>query len=200
MKNISRRLLYLSTFVVFIRFPVAEASDIREKEAITPSLFHEVARQQQVPASILYAIVLAETMTQVGDNGHPWPWTINHAGKSHFFESKIDAVIYARSLINKEDVNFDVGLGQLNWRFHGKSFAKLNDAFDPKLNLTVAAKFLRNQFNRSACKGWHGAIGCYHRPNQQEQHHKYRAKNYTKRVIKIWNELELRNGKKNVRQ
>ena len=177
----------------------ASAHNIAEKEAITPSLFHEVAREQQVPASVLYALILAESQTYVGGQPNPWPWVINHAGKSHFFEDRVDAVIFARNLLNNEDYNFDVGLGQINWRFHHRKFGSLYDAFEPKTNLSIAAQFLRQQYKRNECVGWKGAIGCYHKPNQRDSKHKLAARAYTKRVMDIWQNLENRKPAKKER-
>lgn len=168
------------------------ADDVLEKEAVTPMLFHSIAKSEKVPASLLYAIVLAESQHAMNGEAEPWPWTINHAGTPHYFKNMLEAVIYARELINADELNFDVGLGQLNWRFHSQNFDSLADAFHPKTNLIQAARFLRRQYNRPQCKGWQGAIGCYHRPNQQADHHRYRAKQYTKRVLAIWHELEHR--------
>ena len=168
------------------------ANNVIEKEALTPPLFHKVATEQRIPASILYAIVLAESQTSTVKQGQPWPWTINHAGTPHFFPDKVDAIIYARSLLSDQDVNFDVGLGQVNWKFHSRKFKDLSQAFDPYINLSVAGAFLRTQFDRRECVGWKGAIGCYHRPNQRNNTHKLRARDYTQRVMKIWHTLEKR--------
>lgn len=177
--------------LLFFAHP-AWASNVLEKEAVTPALFHRIAKSEKVPASLLYSIVLAESQSNQNGRSEPWPWTINHAGKPHFFKTMLDAVIFARELINNNDENFDVGLGQLHWKYHGRQFKSLADAFHPDTNLREAAKFLRRQFNRHQCKGWKGAVGCYHRPNQQSDHHRYRAKEYTKRVMQIWKTLEHR--------
>ena len=184
----------IHTFIVSFSLIASNTSahNIAEKEAVTPSIFHKVAVAEQVPASILYAIVLAESQTQRNGQSGPWPWTINHAGKPYYFDSMVDAVIYARKLINNDDQNFDVGLGQLHWKYHSRSFDSLADAFSPFHNLTQSAKFLRLQFRRQQCHGWYGAIGCYHRPNQNKDHHRYRAKQYTQRVMAIWETLEHR--------
>lgn len=193
------RLVCTACVVCFSLSQLVWADNVLEKEAVTPVLFHKIAQSEKVPASLLYSIVLAESQYNQNGKAEPWPWTINHAGKPYFFKSMLDAVIFARELINNNDENFDVGLGQLHWKYHGRNFNSLADAFHPDTNLRQAAKFLRRQFNRPQCKGWKGAIGCYHRPNQQADHHRYRAKEYTKRVMKIWKTLEhrQRNGQRN---
>lgn len=167
-------------------------NNVLEKESVTPNIYHHVAKSKRVPASLLYAIILAESQSYIREieATEPWPWTVNHAGKPHYFQNKIDAVIFVRGLLNDKQTNFDVGLGQLNWKFHGQRFSSIADAFDPLTNLSAAATFLRKQFERDQCVGWKGAIGCYHRPNQKENHHRYRAQKYTKRVLLIWQDLD----------
>ncbi len=37
----------------------------------------------------------------------------------------------------------DVGMMQINWKFHGRHFESLEELFDPKVNILYAAKYLR---------------------------------------------------------
>ncbi|HVL01636.1 MAG TPA: lytic transglycosylase domain-containing protein [Dongiaceae bacterium] len=46
--------------------------------------------------------------------------------------------------IRKLDVrSVDIGLMQINWKFHGEHFESMEDLFDPATNLDYAARFLR---------------------------------------------------------
>tara|TARA_R110001592_G_scaffold316364_1_gene592795 strand:+ start:32993 stop:33526 length:534 start_codon:yes stop_codon:yes gene_type:complete len=154
-----------------------------------PPMYEEVAKEQKVPVTLFYALVLNESRSVVDSDGKrrvlPWPWTINHQGKGHYFQTKEQAVAHGKKLIASGDKLFDVGLGQVNWYHHGEKFISLESAFDPKTNLTVAAKFLREQYNRAECSTWELAIGCYHRPGQRSKD-KIIAKTYSKRVITLW--------------
>lgn len=157
--------------------------------AKVPSMYEDVAREEKVPLSLFYALVLNESRSVVDSKGNrrvlPWPWTINHRGVGHYFQTKQEAVSYASRLLAKGEKLFDVGLGQINWYYHGHKFSSLSSAFDPKTNLTVAAKFLREQYERKECSTWKLAIGCYHRPGQREKD-KVIAQTYSKRVISLW--------------
>lgn len=158
-------------------------------EAQIPPMYQLVAEEQRVPAKLLYAVVLNESRSLVrGDEGKkvlPWPWTINHRGKSHYFESRLDAYEFATALINQGDTHFDVGLGQSNWYWQQDRYKSVWDAFDPYTNLTVTAKILREQYDRPECNRWELAVGCYHRPGQRKKDKRV-AREYMKRVITLW--------------
>lgn len=147
---------WLSIFLMFVPLSVG---------ASVPSLVTAVAREQGVPAKVLWAIVNAESrsVTQVG--AKPWPWVLNVEGRGLFFPTRAAAARQAHALLAAGNTRWDIGLGQVNWRWHADRFN--NDpwsALDPKTNLSVSAQILREQYLRPACDGWYGAIGCYHRP------------------------------------
>lgn len=152
-----------------------------------PPMYQLVSQEQKVPAKLFFAIVLNEsrTRTEHATRTLPWPWTINHRGKAHFFKTREAAFRFADNLVKAGDYHFDVGLGQMNWRWHRKRFRSLWDAFDPYLNLTAAAQHLREQFERPECSSWELAIGCYHRPAQRPRD-KQIANAYRERVIRLW--------------
>jgi hypothetical protein len=157
-----------------------------------PPLYTTVAEAYRVPSKLFYALMLNEsrslTTTSESRKVLPWPWTVNHRGEPHFFPNKERAYLFAKSLVESGDEQFDVGLGQLNWRWQKHRFYSLRDAFDPYLNLCAAAKHLREQYDRPECRGWDTAVGCYHRPGQRSSD-KEIAKNYTKRVYSLWAQI-----------
>lgn len=160
--------------------------------APVPPMYYRVSAEQGVPVTLFYAVILNESRSLVSARGHktilPWPWTINHRGKALFFPNRQAAYAYAQDLIDQGDHQFDVGLGQLNWRWQRQRFANVWQAFDPYLNLTAAAMHFREQFNRPACNTWVLAVGCYHRPAQGVAD-KAIAKAYTQRVLALWEDL-----------
>jgi hypothetical protein len=105
---------------------------------------------------VLASISLAES----GRGGRPWPWTINHKGKSHYFDTKEKAVKTARGLISRGETIFDVGVMQINWHFNGKRFASLDEAFDPLLNIAAADQIIQEHLGGTG--SIKEAIGRYH--------------------------------------
>ena len=117
-----------------------------------------------VPADLLFAIALAESgKKRLSGKLLPWPWTLNISGESHFFDTKFAAVRKAKAAINDGMDNVDIGLMQVNWRYHNHRFDDLASAFDAYINLEVGAAVLRDCFGRT--KDWLTAASCYHAPS-----------------------------------
>lgn len=155
-----------------------------------PAMYHLVATEHRVPVKLFYALILNESRSLVSVTGGkkvlPWPWTVNHRGKAHYFGSREEAYQFITQLVDAGDDHFDVGLGQLNWKWHSQRFD--DDAWeslDPYKNLSAAATYLREQFENKNCKSWELAIGCYHRPGQRDKDKRIAYK-YANRVISLW--------------
>jgi len=151
-----------------------------------PPLVEKVASEQSVPSDIFYALLLAESQSKTQQGHKPWPWVINYRGHPHFFPTKADAYAFTSTLVEQGDYAFDVGIAQINWRWHRERFNyDLWSAFDPYTNMSAAAKHLREQYERPECNNWSVAIGCYHRPARSDADIKI-ANKYANRVIDIW--------------
>ena len=94
---------------------------------------------------------------------HPWPWTINAEGKGYFFDSKAEAVQFARGLQARGVQSFDTGCLQVNVMYHPDAFRSLEDAFDPLTNARYAVKFLTELRDKSG--SWDTASAWYHSAN-----------------------------------
>ncbi len=161
-------------------------------DSTVPPIYREIASEHKVPAKLFFAIALTESRSLAklpsGRRLLPWPWTINHRGKPYFFPNRDEAYVFAVSLLERGDEQFDIGLGQLNWRWQKHRFKDLWEAFDPHTNLNAAAAHLREQFERPECNSWEKAVGCYHRPGQRKSD-KPIADSYASRVIEIWQNI-----------
>lgn len=109
----------------------------------------------------------------------PWPWTICHKGKSHYFPTKAACLNKIKQLRKAGAKDFDVGLLQVNNYWHRDAFSSHEEALDPHVNARYAAKFLKQLYNKH--KSWTRAVSCYHSGNP-----KYGNK-YCKRVMTAWN-------------
>ena len=152
-----------------------------------PAGYRTVATEQSVPASILYALALAESGTVVDTSHHirPWPWTLNVSGQGRFFPSRqvASAALSAELAAGRESV--DIGLMQINWRYHKARLASSTRALDPYHNLRVAAEILRDCYQRRG--DWWEAVGCYHAPSNAR-----RAARYQRRVLGHWQRVVAR--------
>lgn len=155
--------------------------------AEVPSGYRSVAAEYDVPFSVFYAVALAESGTEVDATGsiRPWPWTLNVAGQGRFYPTREAAADALASFLGSGRESVDIGLMQVNWRYHRQRLGSPQLALDPYHNLRVAAEILRD------CHGsrqdWWVAVGCYHAPNSP-----HRANRYRSRVFKHWQRVTRR--------
>jgi len=177
---------------VFFGLLLTVGSSSFSAEKKIPDMYILVAQENMVPSKLFYAMILNETRSLVGRDGErktlPWPWTINHRGTPHFFPSRQAAYQYATNMLKEGDKQFDIGLGQVNWYWNGHRFKGLWESLEPYTNLTTSASILREHYEGKNCNKWELAVGCYHRPGQRPIDKKI-ARNYTLRVINIWQNI-----------
>lgn len=153
---------------------------------VVPMAYRNVAQAYGIPYKILFAIGMQESQRDVG-NGHvlPWPWTLNINGDGKYFETSMQMQKALFDAMDHGVRNIDVGLMQINIKWHlGKSYS-LIDLMRPEDNLNIAAQILRDEHN--GCGGtdydWMCAIGRYHSRREA------RAENYTKQVMRWVSDL-----------
>jgi hypothetical protein len=152
--------------------------------AAVPPVYRAIANEHDVPADVLYAVALTESGTYVKalNARLPWPWTLNIAGKGSYYSTRVQALRAAREALDGGIRSIDLGLMQVNWRYHADALGSLEAAIDPSHNLTVGARILATCHARRG--DWFGALECYHAPN-----HPSRAKAYRQRVERAWRQL-----------
>lgn len=147
-----------------------------------PAAYHQVALEYDVPAGILFAIALAESGRQrKGGQTLPYPWAMNVNGKAFYFASRTEADAHLEQLLAKS-IKPDIGLMQVNWRYHQHKLGEIRQAFDPWLNLRAGAIVLREAYR--ATGDWWTAVGRYHSGTPA------RAEAYRARVLRWYARLE----------
>ncbi len=163
-----------------------------------PPAYQEAARTAGVPADIFYAIALQESQAPItAKKTRPWPWTLNIAGKGRYYRSQQDALRALKAYIDSGKCNVDVGLGQIHWCVHAKSFPEgPAQALHPLENLAYAASVLKSEHKvvlrkklrqKLGLDSWWIAVGRYHAPNNLKL-----AQTYRQRVYKKWLKLKGR--------
>lgn len=147
-----------------------------------PPGYQTIAREYQIPASILYAIALTESGLRLKRKAfRPWPWTLNVAGKPRRYKTR-KAAHEALAYYLKQGIrSIDIGLMQVNWRYHHKKLGTPWQALDPYHNIRTGAHILRTEYKH--IKQWNRAIGRYHSPGKTSAQ-KRRAKRYLSRVMR----------------
>ena len=158
--------------------------------AAIPAGYAAIARSERVPADILYAVACAESGRSM-PNGQlrPWPWSLNVAGESRYFDTR-DAAHRALMSVLARSSNVDIGLGQINWYWHSDRFRDPWQALDPYENLKAAARFLRELFIRCECNDWWIAVEHYHAPSETNGVDERRTR-YRKAVERCWNDFTV---------
>ncbi|MEQ9418083.1 MAG: transglycosylase SLT domain-containing protein [Salinisphaeraceae bacterium] len=120
--------------------------------------------------TVLYGIALRESRTQGVTFTRPWPWTVNSPEGPQYFKTRAAAKRHIETLIENGQKNIDVGLMQINWRYHGHRVDWSVDALlDPSRNVMVAAEYLAETM-RETNGDLKQAVGWYHnrRPERAE--------------------------------
>lgn len=93
----------------------------------------------------------------------PWPWTVHANGKGKYYKTKQEAITAVKQLQASGYTNIDVGCMQINLKYHGSSFKNLEEAFDPKKNVTYSATFLQKLYKKT--NDWKKTAMQYHSKN-----------------------------------
>jgi hypothetical protein len=137
-------------------------------------LFLEAAKKYNVPVLLLLAIAEQES-------GHN-PWALNIAGQAYKPKSKEDAL---QTLRDNYKPSFDVGLMQVNSYWIKRFNLRVEDVFEPSVNIIIAAYILDECFHAYGTD-WK-ALGAYHHPPHKNT---TRSLNYAKVVWSRYLKLE----------
>lgn len=144
------------------------------------TVWANIARKEGVDPLMLYAVALTES-GRPAEQGQiePWPWALNVDGDPIFAESREEA---ARLLAAHSDKSVDVGLLQVNIRWHGHRVDRLEALLDPETNLVVGATILKEALASTPGDLTTG-IGRYHSAKPE------RAKAYARTVLSLYRHL-----------
>jgi hypothetical protein len=133
-----------------------EAATPRPDGAVCEREMASVARDEQVPLGVLYAV----GMTETGNKGSLHPYALNIAGKT-VFTGSADAALAEFARARKKGIKLiDLGCMQVNHHYHGRNFASPAAMLDPHTNIVYAARFLRRL--RVSEGSWTMAVARYH--------------------------------------
>lgn len=133
-------------------------------------LIQTTERQYGIPSGLLAAIAQVES----GMNAH----AINVGGKSLVAASSDEASDLIANARDKGISNIDVGVMQINYRWHGAAFNNTDEMLMPEKNIKYAAKLLKSLKAKHGT--WYEAVKYYHSANP-EYH-----KKYSQKVVMQW--------------
>lgn len=129
-----------------------------------PDYYHNLSGHTQVPVRNVFALAKTESNTRLNTGEMlPWPWTINHAGKSYRFVTYGEMISFAHDLIADGILNFDIGLFQVNWYWEGRHrIDSISELGKVDTNGLIAMEIYRERYSRT--QDWTLAAGAYHNP------------------------------------
>ena len=158
-------MIVFKSFFIFISFFLFIIKDIYaatpKKNKSCEKVIETIEDLTDIPKNLLLSIGKSESGRILKNNKHViWPWTVNHAGKSLFFDTKKQMKKYVLENVEKKDFNLDVGCMQINLKWHKNNFKKISDMFAVEPNVSYAASFLLQLKNKHG--SWDKAIKHYH--------------------------------------
>ncbi len=140
-------------------------------------------KRERIQTNLLSAIALAESgrYSKKYPSGIAWPWTVTAEGKGKFYNSKQEALDAVKALQSQGVENIDVGCMQINLKYHPDAFDSIEDALDPRKNVSYAADFLKRNYQQT--KSWGEAATRYHSRTV------HKAFKYEDRLLETWNRL-----------
>ena len=184
MKLFKTSIIFTMLFLLLIR--ELHADNI-EKLKLCENTIESIETQTDIPKGLLLGIGKAEAIRKIKNKFVIWPWTLNHAGKSMFFDTKKQMRNYVFKNLKRNDFNIDVGCMQINIKLHKNNFKKISDMFEVNPNISYAASFLQQLKNKHG--SWDKAIKHYH-SSDPKKNIKYHEK-----VLAAWQGSEFLNSK-----
>ena len=111
-----------------------------------------VEKQHHIPAGLLTAIANVESGFK--------PYAINIDGNSLFASNASEATKVVENALSQGVTNIDIGIMQINYRWHKKNFTNVKEMLNPKVNIKYAGELLSSL--RKKHGNWHKAIRYYH--------------------------------------
>ena len=105
-------------------------------------------QEYNIPKWLLLAVAKTESDLQ--------PFALNIEGRPVFTADKNIALKTIRKSLDLGITNMDIGIAQINYRWHGSNFNSIEDMISPKTNIKYAAKLLSQLKQEHG--SWHKAI------------------------------------------
>ena len=102
-------------------------------------------QKNRIPKGLLSAIAGVESDFN--------PYAVNIAGKTVIASNQEEAAKTIRHAINSGITNIDVGIAQINYRWHKDNFKNIDEMTNSATNIEYAAKLLTSFFKQY--KTWH---------------------------------------------
>ena len=143
------------TCMIFLVLLCAHCANAEELALVKNEIRQLIAVQEQqnnIPSGLLLAIATVESGSE--------PYALNIQGKSLIGSNKREAAALIHEALAEGITNIDVGVMQLNVKWHRENFGSIEEMLEPKKNIEYAASFLLTLYKKYG--DWHKAVRLYH--------------------------------------
>jgi hypothetical protein len=133
-------------------------------------LIKSAEKEYNIPSGLLLAVAKTESNLEV--------YALNIRGRPIFPTDRDAALKMIRQALDSGISNIDIGVTQLNYKWHHHNFSSLEAMLSPETNIKYAARLLLKLKQKHA--NWHTALRHYH-SSKPEYHRKY-----SRRVVMCW--------------
>lgn len=159
----------LLLFSIFGNSNIYAADNVKAYKNVK-MLIGQAEKEYDIPKNLLLSIALVES----GVN----PYALNVNGKAVLSESASEVKRKLKEYLRAGHSSIDIGVMQVNYRWHREKFANLDEMLDPMMNIDYAARFLKQLYETHG--SWIMAVRHYHSANP-EYH-----KKYSRKIIITW--------------
>lgn len=120
---------------------------------LSGTVFETVGCRYHIDPKLLYSISLVESAVKADTKSgkefmvQPSPWTLRTRRKPYYAQSREDAEKLLLKLL-QVNKSVDIGLMQINSRWHAHRVKNITDLLDPETNVSVAAAILSELIDR----------------------------------------------------
>ena len=155
--------------ILLLHNAVQAATTTNSKDFIH-KLITTAETRHRIPSGLLLAVIKTESNLNI--------FTLNINGKAFFFDDKNSALKAINKAIASGVVSIDIGLAQINYKWHGENFTSLESMLSPELNIAYAAQLLSKL--KITHGDWHKAVRHYHSANSVHN------QKYSRKVVTCW--------------
>lgn len=120
---------------------------------LSGTVFETVGSRYHIDPKLLYSISLVESAVKADTKSgkefmvQPSPWTLRTRRKPYYAQSREEAEKLLLKLL-QVNKSVDIGLMQINSRWHAHRVKNITDLLDPETNVSVAAAILSELIDR----------------------------------------------------
>lgn len=164
---LSKQILLALSTIILANLPNAAYSATKDEIL---ELISKAEQESNIPRGLLLAISKIESNLQ--------PLALNIKGQTMLAKDENYALQNIRQALNAGITNIDIGIMQLNYKWHQHNFTNLADMLKLETNIKYAAKLLVQL--KQTYGNWHTAIRHYH--SAEPKYHK----KYSRKIVLCW--------------